>query len=161
MTQYRVNSALGKVNPKRCASASYAGHRDVSAALLDDAVCGRQSESRCAPQKVDPTSRCSFFEPVFMVQPAENISRCYPAIAWQLMAMDAWAWLRPTVGIRNAWSQARVRSSLIVVGNPLPQDRPRMLLAQLTFPSPVIIAPLPLCRPFAAAAAAFSAVTRA
>jgi hypothetical protein len=65
-----------------------------------------------------------------MVQPAENISRCYPAIAWQLMAMDAWAWLRPTVGIRNAWSQARVRSSLIVVGNPLPQDRPKMLLAQ-------------------------------
>jgi hypothetical protein len=65
-----------------------------------------------------------------MVQPAENIWRCYPAIAWQLMAMDAQAWLRPTVGIRNAWSQARVWSSLIVVGNPLPQDRPKMLLTQ-------------------------------
>jgi hypothetical protein len=43
-----------------------------------------------------------------MVQPAENISRSYPAIAWQLMAMDAWARLRPAVGIRNAWSQARM-----------------------------------------------------
>jgi len=65
-----------------------------------------------------------------MVQPAENISRSYPAIAWQLMAMDTWARPRPAVGIRNAWSQARVRSSPIVVGNPLPQDRPQMLLAQ-------------------------------
>ena len=83
-----------------------------------------------APQKVDATSRSNFFQPIFMVQPAENISRSYPAIAWQLMAMDTWARPRPAVGIRNAWSQARVRSSLIVVGNPLPQDRPKMLLAQ-------------------------------
>jgi hypothetical protein len=45
----------------------------------------------CAPQKVDPTSRRNSFEPVFMVQPAENIVRCYPAISWQLMPMDAWA----------------------------------------------------------------------
>ena len=84
----------------------------------------------CAPQKVDPTSRCNFFEPVFMVQPAENILRSYPAIGWQLMAMDAWARPRPAVGIRNAWSQARMGSSPIVVGNPLPQDRPKMLFAQ-------------------------------
>ena len=34
----------------------------------------------CAPQKVDATSRSNFFEPIFMVQPAENISRSYPAI---------------------------------------------------------------------------------
>ena len=65
-----------------------------------------------------------------MVQPAENISRFYPAIARQLMAMDTWARPRPAVGIRYAWSQARMGSSLIVVGNPLPQDRPKMLLAQ-------------------------------
>ena len=49
-----------------------------------------------------------------MVQPAENISRSYPAIAWQLMAMDAWGWLRPTIGIRNAWSQAGVGASAIL-----------------------------------------------
>ena len=66
-----------------------------------------------------------------MVQPAENISRSYPAIGWQLMPMDAWARPRPAVGIRNAWPQARMRSSLIVVGNPLPHDRSKMLLAQL------------------------------
>ena len=84
----------------------------------------------CAPQKVDATSRCNFFEPIFMVQPAENISRSYPAIAWQLLAMDAWARPRPAAGIRNAWSQARMGSSLIVVGNPLPQDPPQMLLTQ-------------------------------
>jgi hypothetical protein len=65
-----------------------------------------------------------------MVQPAENISRSYPAIAWQLMTMDTWARPRPAVGIRNAWSQARMGSPLIVVGNPLPQDRPKMLLTQ-------------------------------
>ena len=63
-----------------------------------------------------------------MVQPAENISRSYPAIARQLMAMDAWT--RPAVGLRNAGPQARMGSSLIVVGNPLPQDRPKMLLTQ-------------------------------
>jgi hypothetical protein len=34
----------------------------------------------CAPQKVDATSRSNFFEPIFMVQSAENISRSYPAI---------------------------------------------------------------------------------
>jgi len=37
---------------------------------------------------------------------------------------------RPTARIREPGSQARVRSSLIVVGNPLPHDRPQMLLAQ-------------------------------
>ena len=80
----------------------------------------------CAPQKVDATSRCNFFEPAFMVQPAENILRSYPAIGWQLMPMDAWARPRSTARIRNAGSQARMGSSLIVVGNPLPQDRPQM-----------------------------------
>ncbi len=65
-----------------------------------------------------------------MVQPAENISRSYPAIGWQLMPMDAGARSRAAVGMRNAWPQARVRSSLIVVGNPLPHDRSKMLLAQ-------------------------------
>jgi hypothetical protein len=56
-----------------------------------------------------------------MVQPAENVSRCDPAIAWQLMAMDAWARPRSAVGIRNAWSQARMGSSLIVqVDNLIP-----------------------------------------
>ena len=89
-----------------------------------------ESRTWCAPQKVDATSRSNFFEPIFMVQPAENISRSDPAIAWQLMAMDAWARPRSAVGIRNAWPQARMGSSLIVVGNPLPQDRPKMLLAQ-------------------------------
>jgi len=42
----------------------------------------------CAPQKVDATSRSNFLEPIFMVQPAENISRSYPATGWQLMPMD-------------------------------------------------------------------------
>src|SRR5258707_351647 len=84
----------------------------------------------CAPQKVDPTSRCNVFEPVFMVQSAENIFRSYPAIGWQLMPMDAWARPRSTTRIRDSGSQARMWSSLIVVGNPLPQDDPKMLLAQ-------------------------------
>src|SRR5438309_11609685 len=90
----------------------------------------KMSSTWCAPQKVDATSRSNFLDPIFMVQPAENISRSYPAIGWQLMRMDAWARPRPAVGIRNAWPQARMRSSLIVMGNPLPQDRPKMLLAQ-------------------------------
>jgi hypothetical protein len=84
----------------------------------------------CAPQKVDPTSRCNFFEPVFMVQPAENILHSYPAIGWQLMPMDAWARPRSTTRIRDSGSQARMWSSLIVVGHPLPQDRPQMRLAR-------------------------------
>src|SRR5438067_7592564 len=53
----------------------------------------------CAPQKVDPTSRCNFFEPVFMVQPAKNISRSYPAFGRQFMPMDAWARPRSTARI--------------------------------------------------------------
>jgi hypothetical protein len=111
--------------------------QDTPAIMADDKEAVEHAEGDrghgeevhgCAPQKVDATSRSNFFEPIFMVQPAENISRSYPAIAWQLMAMDTWARPRPAVGIRNAWSQARVRSSPIVVANPLPQDRPKMLL---------------------------------
>ena len=79
----------------------------MEAALWDDLP-------RCAPQKVDATSRSNFFEPIFMVQPAENTLRSYPAIGWQLMPMDAWARPRAAVGIRNAWPQARMGSSLIV-----------------------------------------------
>src|SRR5213080_4715344 len=62
-----------------------------------------------------------------MVQPAKNILRSYPAIGRQFMAMDAWARPRSTTRIRYPGSQARMWSSLIVVGNPLPQDRPQML----------------------------------
>jgi hypothetical protein len=65
-----------------------------------------------------------------MVQPAENTSHSYPAIGWQLMTMDAWARPRSTTRIRDAGSQARMWSSPIVVGNPLPQDLPKMHLAQ-------------------------------
>src|SRR5260370_36576809 len=83
----------------------------------------------CAAEEGDATTPCNFFEPVFMVQPAENILRSYPAIGWQLMAMDAWARPRSTTRIRDAGSQARMWSSPIVVGNPLPQDLPKMHLA--------------------------------
>jgi hypothetical protein len=65
-----------------------------------------------------------------MVQPAENISRSYPAIGWQLMPVDSRARPRSIARIRDSGSQARMGSSLIVVGNPLPHDRPQMLLAQ-------------------------------
>jgi hypothetical protein len=65
-----------------------------------------------------------------MVQPAKNISRSYPAIGRQFMPMDAWVRPRSTTRIRYPGSQVRMWSSLIVVGNPLPQDRPKMLLAQ-------------------------------
>ena len=65
-----------------------------------------------------------------MVQTAENSSRSYPAIGWQLMAMVAWARPRSTTRIRDAGSQARMWSSPIVVGNPLPQDLPKMHLTQ-------------------------------
>src|SRR4030095_2116250 len=95
-----------------------------------EGMCRCHRLTTCAPQKVDATSHSNFFEPIFMVQPAENISRSYPAIAWQLMAMDAPARPRPAARIRNSWSQARMGSSLIAVSNPLPQDRPKMLLAQ-------------------------------
>src|SRR4029077_2493206 len=85
------------------------------------AVCSAESRA---------TSRSNFFEPIFMVQPAENISRSYPAIGWQRMPVDSRARPRSIARIRDSGSQARMGSSLIVVGNPLPHDRPQMLLAQ-------------------------------
>lgn len=95
-----------------------------------DAACGASfgNESRCTPQKVNPTLGCNFFEPVFIAQPAKNILRSCSAIDGPLMPMDTWARSRPAVGIRNAWSQARVGSSLIV-GNQLLQDLAKMHLA--------------------------------
>jgi hypothetical protein len=68
----------------------------------------------CAPQKIDPISSRNFFEPVFMVQPAENILRSYPSIGWQLMPMNVWPWPRSTTRIRDSGSQARMWSSMIV-----------------------------------------------
>jgi hypothetical protein len=84
----------------------------------------------CAPQKFDPTSRCNFFKPIFMVQPAENTLRSYPPIGRQFMPMDASERRRSITRIRHSGSQARMGAFLIVVNNPLPQDRPKMLLAQ-------------------------------
>jgi len=40
-----------------------------------------------------------------MVQPAENISRSYPTIGWQLMPMDARARPRAAAGIRDSGSK--------------------------------------------------------
>jgi hypothetical protein len=82
----------------------------------------------CAPQKVDATSCSNSFGPIFMPQCAENISRSHPAIGWQLVPMDAWARGRGLLsesrvpGLKLAWGRP-----LIVVGNPLPQDRPQIL----------------------------------
>jgi hypothetical protein len=42
----------------------------------------------CTPQKHHPTSRSNFFQPVFMVQPAENILYSDPAGGWQLMPLN-------------------------------------------------------------------------
>src|SRR5215831_7521731 len=42
----------------------------------------------CTPQKHHPISRCDFFQPIFMVQPAENILDSDPAGGWQLMPLN-------------------------------------------------------------------------
>jgi hypothetical protein len=41
--------------------------------------------SSCTPQKHHAISRGNFFQPIFMVQPAENILASEPAGSWQLM----------------------------------------------------------------------------
>jgi hypothetical protein len=105
------------------------GRKAHALSATDTIVLADFTNTTCAPQKVDATSRSNFFEPIFMVQPAENISRSYPAIGWQLMPVDSRARLRSIARIRDSGSQARMGSPLIVVGNPLPHDRPQMLLA--------------------------------
>src|SRR5262244_1473441 len=82
----------------------------------------------CTPQKRHAISRGNFFQPIFMVQPAENILGPDPGGCWQLMPLKfrSREWF-PTK-IRNAWPQAGVWASVIVVGNPLPQDRSKVPL---------------------------------
>jgi hypothetical protein len=48
------------------------------------------ANGKCAPQKVDATSRSNFFKPIFMVQPAENVSRSYPAIGFCTNPLSFW-----------------------------------------------------------------------
>src|SRR5215472_16376381 len=73
----------------------------------------------CTPQKRHGISRGSFFQPIFMVQPAENILGPDPGGCWQLMPLKfrSREWFPTEIG--NAWPQAGVWSSVIVVGNPL------------------------------------------
>jgi hypothetical protein len=70
--------------------------------LLDAEIKRRD----CTPQKHHPVSRSNFFQPVFMVQPAEDILDSDPASGWQLMPLNS----RPTywfsLEIWNAWPQA-------------------------------------------------------
>src|SRR5215472_16891466 len=83
----------------------------------------------CTPQKRHAISRGSFFQPIFMVQPAENILGPDPGGCWQLMPLKfrSREWFPTEIG--NAWPQAGVWASVIVVGNPLPQDRSKVPLA--------------------------------
>src|SRR5271169_6386941 len=65
-----------------------------------------------------------------MVQAAEDTLDSDPAIGGQLMPMNSGPYERSSAGIWNPRPQAGVWSSAIVMGNPLAQDRPQMLLAQ-------------------------------
>jgi len=65
-----------------------------------------------------------------MVQPAENILDSDPAGGWQLIALNCRSPYWFPTKIWNDWPQAGVWASLIVVGNPLPQDRSKMLLIE-------------------------------
>src|SRR5262249_60067263 len=80
----------------------------------------------CTPQKSHAISRGNFFQPIFMVQPAENILDSDPGGCWQLMPLKFRS--REWIPTENAWPQAGVWASVIVVGNPLPQDRSKMPL---------------------------------
>ena len=84
--------------------------------------------ARCTLQKRHVISRDSFFQPIFMVQPAENIFGPDPGGCWQFTPLKfrSREWFPTKIG--NAWPQAGVWSSVIVVGNPLPQDRSKMPL---------------------------------
>src|SRR5262249_13380653 len=95
----------------------------------DHLFCSSRVEP-CTPQKHRLTSGSNFFQPVFMLQPAENILDSDPANDWQLVPLTFRSpyWL--PMEIWDAWPQARVWSSLVLVGNPLPQDRPKMFLTQ-------------------------------
>src|SRR5215475_15012544 len=86
--------------------------------------------NRCTPQKHHPISRSRFLQPIFMVQPAENILDSDPGGGWQLIALNCRSPYWFPTKIWNAWPQAGVWASLIVVGNPLPQDRSKMLLIE-------------------------------
>src|SRR5215471_17338456 len=81
-------------------------------------------------QKHHPISRCDFFQPIFMVQPAENILDSDSAGGWQLTALNCRSRYWFPTKIWNAWAQAGVWAFLIVVGNPVPQDRSKMLLTE-------------------------------
>jgi hypothetical protein len=81
-------------------------------------------------KNIIPTSRRHFFQPVFMVQPAENILDSDPAGGWQLMPLNCLSLYWLPMEIWNARPQARVWPSLIVVGDPVPQDCSKMLLTQ-------------------------------
>jgi hypothetical protein len=65
-----------------------------------------------------------------MVQTAENILDSDPAGGWQLMLLNCLSLYWLAMEIWNARPQARVCPSLIVVGDPLPQDCSKMLLTQ-------------------------------
>jgi hypothetical protein len=79
--------------------------------------------SSCRPQELHLASCSSFFEPVFVAQADENVLCSDPAIRWQFVPTPgSRAWLRPAHGIRDAWPQARMRSSVIVMGHPFSQD---------------------------------------
>jgi len=72
----------------------------------------------CRPQELHLASCSKFFEPVFVVESAENVLYSDPASGWQLMPTGSRAWQWSSIEIRDPWSQARMWSSLIVVGNP-------------------------------------------
>ena len=69
----------------------------------------------CSPQENHPTSGGNFFQPIFVVQPTKNILGSDPASGRQLMPLSFRSPYWSPTKIGNAWSQAGVWSSLIVV----------------------------------------------
>ena len=84
----------------------------------------------CSPQENHPTSGGNFFQPIFVVQPTKNILGSDPASGRQLMPLS----FRSPVLVSHEDRECLVPSWSVVFpdcsGNPLPQNRPKMLLAQ-------------------------------
>ena len=92
---------------------------------------------RCRPQKVRRHSRNAFFEPILMMKPAENGSASNRMTRRNKVAMSALRWWR-TQCTRDPRPKAHMRTHVVEMRNPSPQDEPEMTLVEKESGSPGI-----------------------
>jgi hypothetical protein len=72
------------------------------------------------------------FQPVFMVQAAQDPTYPHTQVPWNVVSMCLQRYRQLWRGLRDAWAQRHMRTTRVIMWHPLVQETPQVVLGART-----------------------------